>query len=392
MNRVYLDHIAATPLDPRVLESMLPYMKGIYGNPQSPHRNGQEVLEGIDRAREQVAGLINADPAEIFFTSSGTESNNFALKGLAFAQQGKGKHIVLSAVEHQSILHSAKRLEKFGFSVSDVPVDKYGMVDPDDVSKALTDNTVLVSIMLANGEVGTIQPAAEIAKLCREKGVIFHSDAVDAVGNIPVDVKDLQLDSLSISANQFYGPTGNGALYIRKGVRVQPYLEGGIQEGGRRAGTENIAGIVGMGVAAELAGQEMKTRRIHAAGLRDKIIKGLSGAVDHVYLTGHPTERLPHHASFCIEFIEGEAMLLSLDMKGIAAASGSACTSKALKASHVLLAMGFDHALAQGSLVFSVIQETMEEDIGHLLDVFPPIIDRLRQMSPLYNQYLEENK
>ncbi|MFC2157695.1 cysteine desulfurase family protein, partial [Acidobacteriota bacterium] len=240
--------------------------------------------------------------------------------------------------------------------------------------------------------VGTIQPTAEIAKLCRDRGVIFHSDAVDAAGNVPVDVKDLQVDALSISANQFYGPTGSGALYIRKGVRIQPYLEGGIQEGGRRAGTENIAGIVGLGTAAELAGQEMKKRGKHAAGLRDKIISGLTGTVEHVYLTGHPTDRLPHHASFCIEFIEGEAMLLSLDIKEIAAASGSACTSKALKASHVLLAMGFDHALAQGSLVFSTIQETTEENIEYLLDVFPPIIDRLRQMSPLYNKYLEEKK
>lgn len=392
MRRVYLDHIAATPLHPLVLEAMLPHLKGNFGNPQSLHSIGQEASIAIEEARERVARLIRARPEEILFTSSGSESNNFALKGLALAKRDRGTHIVLSAIEHQSILHSAKNLEKSGFTHSLVPVDKWGLVDPEEVRKAMTEKTMLVSIMLANSEVGTIEPIREIAEICRSQDVLIHTDAVAAVGNIPVDVSDLGIDALSLSGSQFYGPKGSAALFLRKGARILPFIDGGIQEGGRRAGTEDVAGIVGLGKAAEIAEKEMGSRTEKTEPLRNKLIERLPQKVDHVILTGHPEKRLPHHASFCIEFIEGEAMLLNLDLQGIAASSGSACTSRALKASHVLLAMGIDHALAQGSLVFSLIDEATSEDIDYLLEVFPPIIERLREMSPLYTKYLEEKE
>lgn len=392
MKRVYLDHIASTALHPQVLEAMLPYLKEKFGNPQSLHSVGQEALNAIEEARERVARLINAQPEEIYFTASGSESNNFALKGFALAHRSRGAHIVLSAVEHQSILHSAKNLEKIGCMLSFVPVDKWGLVDPEDVKKAITKETILVSIMLANGEVGTIEPIAEIAKICHARDVLFHTDAVAAVGNIPVDVTKLEINALSLAGNQFYGPKGCAALYIKKGARIVPFIDGGIQEKGRRAGTENVAGIVGLGKAAEIAREKLELWIEKVKPLRDKLVRRLSQKVKHVRLTGHPEKRLPHHASFCIEFVEGEAMLLNLDMQGIAAASGSACTSRALKVSHVLLAMGIDHALAQGSIVFSLIEETALEDINYLLEVFPPIIERLRKMSPLYTQYLEERE
>lgn len=390
MKKVYLDHIASTPIHPQVFEAMLPYLKDKFGNPQSLHSVGQEALNAIEEAREKVAHLINAKPEEIFFTSSGSESNNFALKGFAQAHRSRGNHIVLSAIEHQSVLHSAQNLEKMGYKVSYVPVDKWGLIDLQEVKRLLTKNTILVSIMLANGEVGTIEPIAEIAQICREHGVLFHTDAVDAVGNIAVDVGELGVDALSLAGNQFYGPKGSAALYIKRGARIVPFIDGGIQERGRRAGTEDVAGIVGLGKAAEIAEQELEQRIQKVESLRDSLIQRLPQKVEHVRLTGHPERRLPYHASFCIEFVEGEAMLLNLDMQGIAASSGSACTSRALKASHVLLAMGIDHALSQGSLVFSLIEDTNKEDINYLLEVFPPIIERLRMMSPLYTKYLEE--
>jgi len=384
MRKAYLDHIAATPLHPDVLESMLPFLKENYGNPQSLHSSGQVALEAVQGAREKVAELINADPSEIFFTSSGSESNNFAIKGFAKAQKSRGNRVVVSAVEHQSVLHSVQSLEKMGKTSIQIPVDKFGLVNPEDLKNALTPETILVSIMLANGEVGTIQPIVEIADLCAAKGILFHTDAVAAAGNIPVDVQELGVDALSLAGNQFYGPKGSAALYVKKGKRILPFVDGGIQESGRRAGTEDVAGIVGLGRAAELAREHMQTRVEKAVPLRDSLLLGLPERVKNVIVTGHPEKRLPFHASFCIEFVEGEAMLLNLDMDGISASSGSACTSRALKASHVLLAMGMDHALAQGSLVFSLLEENTKEDIEYLLDVFPPIIDRLRQMSPIY--------
>ncbi len=392
MRRVYLDRIAATPLHPQVLEDMLPYLKENFGNPQSLYSAGQEALRAVEEAREKAAQLINCEPSEIFFTSSGSESNNFALKGLALANRNRGKHIVISAIEHQSVLHSTKKLEKLGFTVSLVPVDKWGIVDAEEVQRAITKETILVSIMLVNSEVGTIEPIEDIANICRSRDILFHTDAVAAVGNIPVDVKELGVDALSLAGNQFYGPKGSAALFVKKGTRILPFIDGGIQESGRRAGTENVSGIVGLGKATEIAKKEMEKRIERVKPLRDRLIKLFPQKVEHVFLTGHPKKRLPYHASFCIEFVEGEAMLLNLDMQGIAASSGSACTSRALKASHVLLAMGIDHALAQGSLVFSLIEETKSKDIDYLLEVFPPIIERLRKMSPLYTQYLEEKE
>jgi len=390
MKRIYLDHIAGTPLAPGVVEAMLPYFGDDYGNPQSLHAEGQAAASAVAEAREEVARLINASAAEIIFTSSGTEANNLALKGLALANRAKGNHLVFSAVEHLSVLNAAKSLEKSGFTTTLVPVGREALVDPAEVEKAIRKETVLVSVMLANSEVGTVEPVADIAKAAKSKGVLVHTDAVAAVGNIPVDIRALGVDALSLAGDQFYGPKGGAALFVRKGVRIFPQIDGGIQEGGRRGGTENVPAIVGLGKAAQSAAAAMAERQARMAGLRDKLIDGLLGSVDHVILSGSRDKRLPHQASFFVRFVEGEAMLLSLDMNGFAASSGSACTSKALKASHVHLAMGFDHATAQGSLVFGLLDTTTAEDIEALVAAFPPVIDRLRKMSPLYTEFLKE--
>jgi len=392
MRKVYLDNVATTPILPEVLEAMLPYFKDAYGNPQSLHGWGDEAREAIEDARGRVADLIGAQTEEIIFTSSGTESNNFAIRGLAMAQQSKGKHIIVSAIEHFSVLHSARTLEKWGFEMTQVPVDRHGMVDPDEVARSLRKDTVLVSIMHGNSEVGTIQPIREIAELVKEAGAIFHTDAVAAAGTIPVDVRELRLDALSLAGNQFYGPKGVGALWLKKGVRIIPFFDGGVQEGGRRAGTENVPAIVGLGKAAELAKAEMESRMYRFSALRDRLIGGLLSQIEHVILTGHPTQRLPGNASFCVEFIEGEAMLMLLSQQGIAASSGSACTSRALKASHVLTAMGIPSEVAQGSLLFSLGLENTEEDVDYVVEALPPIADRLRQMSPLYAKFLKEHR
>jgi cysteine desulfurase len=390
MKGTYFDHIAATPVRPEVFEAMRPFLTEKFGNPQSLHSSGQEALAAVDAAREEVAALVGASASEIHFTASGSEANNFAVKGMAMGQQARGRHIVVSAIEHSSVLNSVKALERSGFSSTLVPVDREGRVDPADVEKALTKDTVLVSVMTANSEVGTIQPVAEIAALCRARTILFHTDAVAAAGNIPIDVKTLGVDALSLAGDQFYGPQGSAALYVRKGARILPLIDGGIQEGGRRGGTENVAGIAGLGRAAALARTEMAARTAALVPLRDRLIEELPRRIEHVLVTGSRTGRLPHHASFCVEFVEGEGMLLFLDMKGIAVSSGSACTSKALKASHVLLAMGYDHATAQGSLVFSLIDGTTGADIDTVLAAFPPIVERLRAMSPLYTTYLKE--
>jgi cysteine desulfurase len=392
MRKIYLDNAATTPILPEVLEAMLPYLREVYGNPQSLHHWGDEAREAIEEARGSVAALIGAQPEEIIFTSSGTEANNFAVKGLAMAQQSKGKHVVVSAIEHFSVLHSARTLEKWGFEVTEIPVDKHGLVDPDEVARSLRKDTILVSVMHANGEVGTIEPIAEIAKLTKEAGVIFHTDAVATTGTIPVDVRELGVDALSLAGNQFYGPKGVGALWLKKGTRIIPILDGGVQEGGRRAGTENVPAIVGLGKAAELAKAEMGSRMKRFSALRDRLIEGLPSRIERSFLTGHPIQRLPSHASFCIEFIEGESMLMLLNNQGIAAASGSACTSRALKASHVLTAMGIPHEIVHGSLLFSFGLENTKEDVDYVLEVLPPIVDRLRQMSPLYAKYVKEQK
>src|SRR5271157_2196435 len=390
--RVYLDNTATTPVLPEVRDAMLPYLTEAFGNPSCLHEWGDIPRDAMEKARGQVAELIGANPEEIIFTSCGTEANNFAIKGLALAQQKKGKHVIVSAIEHFSVLNSAKTLEKWGFEYTTVPVDKDGTVNPEDVRKAIREDTVLVSIMHANGEIGTIEPIKEIAKITKEKGILFHTDAVASVGNIPVNVKELGVDALSLAANMFYGPKGVGALWVKKGTRIMPLIDGGIQEGGRRAGTENVAGIVGLGKAAEMAREQMPSRIEKLTTMRDYLIKELPVKISHVLVTGHPQNRLPGHASFCIEFIEGESMLMLLNAKGVGVTSGSACTSRALQASHVLLAMGLPHEIAQGSLLFGLGITNTKEDINYVLDVLPPIVERLRQMSPLYSKFMKQEK
>lgn len=392
MTSVYLDRIAATPLLPEVREAMAPFLGEAFGNPQSLHAAGRRAQEAVEEARADVAALVGAKPGEIFFTASGTEANNFAVKGLALGQQARGRHVVVSAVEHSSVLNSVKALERQGFTATLVPVDRAGRVDPAEVEKALTAETVLVSVMTANSEVGTIEPVAAIAAAAKKRGALVHTDAVAAAGIVPLDVQALGVDALSLAGDQFYGPKGGAALYVRKGVRILPLIDGGIQEGGRRGGTENVPAIVGLGRAARLARRDMEARRAALEPLRDRVLDEVPARVERVVVTGSRADRLPHHASLCVEFVEGEAMLLSLDMKGVAAASGSACTSKSLKVSHVLLAMGLDHATAQGSLVFSLLDGTTARDIDQLREVFPPIIDRLRRMSPLYTEHLNKKR
>jgi cysteine desulfurase len=393
MRKVYLDNASTTPLLPEVKEAMLPYLGEVYGNPSSLHDWGDAARMAVDEAREKVAGLIGAgSPEEIIFTGCGTESNNLAVKGIALAAPSKGKHVVVSAIEHFSVLHAARTLEKWGFEVTEVPVDKYGAVNPEDVKKAVRQDTVLVSIMHANGEIGTIEPIKEIAEITKERKIPFHTDAVATAGTIPVDVNELGVDALSLAPNQFYGPKGVGALWIRRGVRLMPLFDGGIQEGGRRGGTENVPGIAGLGKAAEIARAEMTKRANKLIALRDQLLKGLPEAVGHVVVTGHPQNRLPGHASFCVEFIEGEAMLMLLNSKGIAVSSGSACTSRALKASHVLIAIGLTHEIAQGSLLFTLGLDITKEDIDYVLETMPPVVERLRQMSPLYAKFVKSGK
>lgn len=383
---VYFDHAATTSTRPEVVNAMLPYLKEYFGNPLSLHRYGEAPQKAIEESRGKVADLIGAKPEEVYFTASGSEANNMAVKGIALMNRKKGQHIVISAIEHHSVLHAAQSLEKLGFEVSVVPVDKYGLIDPHDVASNIRDDTVMISVMHANNEIGTVEPIAEISKIAKELGAYFHTDAVATAGTIPVDVKELGVDALSLAGSMFYGPKGAGALFLRKGVRIMPLIDGGIQEGGRRAGTENVPAIVGLGVAAEMVKGGLQKRTAQLIPLRDHLIKRLTTEIDHVYLTGHPTERLPGHVSVCVEFIEGEAMLLLLNGQGVAASSGSTCTSRALKASHVLLAIGVDAALAQGSLVFTLGEENTMTDVDYLMEVLPPIVQRLREMSPLYRQ------
>jgi cysteine desulfurase len=384
MRRVYLDHAAAAQPLPEVIEAMMPYLRDLYGNPMSLHDAGVEARRACEEAREKTAALVGAMPEEIIFTSCGTESNNMALKGAAWANASKGKHIVTTQIEHHSVLNTAKALEKMGFEVAYVPVDKHGLVDPKEIEKAIRKDTVLVSVMLANNEIGTIEPIPEIAKITKEKGVLFHTDAVAAAGSIPVNVNEANVDLMGLAASQFYGPKGIGALYIRKGVKITPLLHGGFQERGLRAGTDNVPGIVGLGKAAELAARDLNNRKEWITPFRDKLIKGLITGIKNVYLNGHPTNRLPGNVNVSVEFIEGESMLLFLNNAGVMAASGSSCTSQALKVSHVLTAMGIEPALAQGSLLFSLGIDNTEEDIDYVLEKMPSIVDTLRKMSPFY--------
>lgn len=386
MRVINMDHVAASPLLPEVVEVMIPFLKEKYGNPSSMHSLGEEVTEAIDESREKVAELINAKATDIVFTSGGTESNNWALKGVMQANRSRGNHLITSSIEHFSIMHAIKALEKSGVEVTRLPVDRFGSVDPDDVRKAITPQTTLISVMHANNEIGTIEPIAEIGKIARESGIPFHTDAVATVGVIPVDVQGMNVDLLSLASNPMYGPHGVGALYIKKGIKIAPLLDGGIQENGLRAGTENVLGIVGMGKAAEIAAREIDSRMRHLIPLRDRLINEIPKVIEEVDVVGHPTERLPGNASLTVKYVEGESMLLFLDMDGVKIASGSACISRSLKVSHVMLSMGIDAGTAQGSLLFTLGTDNTSGDVDDVVRILPPIVQRLREMSPLYKK------
>jgi cysteine desulfurase len=381
MDTYYFDHVACNPLRDDVLEAMMPYLREEFGNPLSTYPMGQNARSAIEAARADVAALINGKPQGVIFTASGAEANNMALRGLALARKDKGQHAIVSKVEHHSVLNTARFLEKSGFTVTFLSCDRHGMIDPGELRKAMLDETVLVSVIHASSEVGTIEPIRELASVAHERGAAFHTDAVATVGNIPVDVEELGVDALSMAAHQFYGPKGAGALYVKPGTRIVPLIYGGIQESGRRAGTENVPAIAGMGKAAAIAREKLDERMAHSRKLRDRLIEGVM-KTDRVILTGHPTERLPGHASFCADYIEGEAMLLMLAFKGILVASGSACSSKALKSSPILLSMGIPTHTAQGSVVFSSGEGTTDEDIEYVINEFPQVIERLREISP----------
>jgi cysteine desulfurase len=384
MDQVYFDNQSNTKLDERVFEAMLPYFKENYGNPQSMYSLGAISKDAIDAARKSVANLINAQEEEIYFTSCGSEANNLAVKGAAAANKQKGKHIIVSAIEHFSVLNCAKRLSQEGFEITYLPVDKYGKVQVAELEKAIRKDTILISVQHANTEIGTVQPVEEIGRVARAKGILFHIDAVCTAGTIAVDVAKLNSDLLTLSGSQFYGPKGAAALYIKKGVRVIPQIDGGIQENGRRAGTENVPAIVGLGKACEIATAEMGKNAENMIRLRDRIINELPQKIKYIYLNGHITERLPGNVNFSIEFVEGEAMFMMLDAKGILVSSGSACASKALKMSHVLTAAGVDAAVGQGSILMSLSKYNTDAEVDYLLENFPKVVERLRSMSPLY--------
>jgi len=384
MKRIYLDYAATTPTDPEVVKAMLPYFADSFGNPSSIHSFGQEGKRAIEESRDRVADLIGARSEEIVFTSGGTEADNFAIKGAAFANEHKGNHIITTSIEHHAVIESCKFLEKRGFNVTYLPVDEDGLVDPGDVEKAITDNTILISVMHANNEMGTIEPIAQIGRIAREGEICFHTDAVQSAGHLPLNVDELNVDLLAMSAHKLYGPKGVGALYIRKGTRMISFMHGGEQEQRRRASTENVPGIVGFGKAAEIAQITMAEEVRSLTALRDKLIKGILGQIDHVHLNGHPAQRLPNNVNVSIEFVEGESVLLNLDLAGIAASTGSACSSSSLEASHVLLALGLSHELAHGSLRFTLGRMTTEEEIDYVLEILPKIVTKLRSMSPLY--------
>ena len=384
MNPIYMDYAATTPTDQRVVEAMMPYFGEIYGNPSSLHGFGQEARAAMEEARAKIAAFLGAKPAEIVFTSSGTECDNFAIKGMAWANRKKGDHIITSAIEHHAVLETCRFLEKEGFRVTYLPVDGDGLVDPADVVKAITDRTILISIMHANNEIGTIQPIAEIGRIAKRKGICFHTDAVQTFGHLPFTVDELNIDLLSASAHKLYGPKGIGLLYIRKGTRITPLVHGGDQESGRRASTQNVPGIVGFGKAVELAAATLHEEVVRLTSLRDRFIQGIFERIDGIRLNGHPVRRLPNNINLSVESIEGEGMILSLDMMGIACSTGSACSSSSLEPSHVLLAIGLPHELSHGSLRFSLGMYTKESDIDAVLEALPQVVGRLRAMSPLY--------
>lgn len=382
--RIYVDNAATTKVDPQVAEAMLPFFTEGFGNPSSIYAEGRAAKAAVESAREQVAKAIGADSKEIYFTGSGSEADNWAIRSVAKTLSKKGNHIITSAVEHHAVLHTCADLEKQGFEVTYLPVDEYGMVSPEDVKSAIRDTTILISIMFANNEIGTIMPIAEIGKVAREAGVVFHTDAVQAVGMVPINVEEMNIDMLSLTGHKFHGPKGCGALYVRKGVKISSFITGGAQERMRRAGTENVPGIVGLGRAIELATADIPQKQAKLTALRDYYINKVLTAIPHARLNGHPTQRLAGNANISFEFIEGEGLLLFLDMKGISASSGSACTSGSLDPSHVLLAIGLKHEMAHGSLRTSFGEDNTTEEIDYIVDSLTEIVERLRMMSPLY--------
>ena len=391
MKKIYMDYNATTPLHPEALDAMLPFLKDNFGNPSSIHWAGRGVKKSIDEAREKVASLLNADPSEIVFTAGGSESDNLAIKGVANVLKNKSNHIITTQVEHPAVLTTCQYMEKRGCKVTYLPVDHDGMIDLDDLRGSITNKTVLISIMYANNETGTLFPIKEIGEIAADNGIVFHTDAVQAVGKIPIDVKDLTVDLLSLAGHKLYAPKGIGCLYVKKGTSLVPLIHGGHQEGGRRAGTENTPGIVGLGKACEIANRDMESQLKRITKLRDSLYEGIIDKLDHVKLNGHPVKRIPNTLNLSFEFIEGESLLINLDMEGVAVSSGSACTSGSLKPSPVLMAMAVPSEIAQGSIRFSLGLDNTEEDIEYVIGVLPEIVNRLRSMSPLYSSRKSES-
>jgi cysteine desulfurase len=383
---IYFDYAATTPVHPEVLAVMMPYFTEKFGNPSTLYKLGSEAREAVEEARQKVAGAIGAKPEEIYFTSGATESDNWAIIGTALAQEAKGKHIITSAIEHHAVLDTCKFLEKLGWRLTILPVDSDGLVDPEDVRSAITNETVLISVMHSNNEIGVIEPISEIGAIAKERGIIFHTDVTQSLGKVPLNVDELNVDLLSLSGHKIYGPKGIGALYIRKGVKISPYMHGGGQERKKRAGTHNVPGIVGLGKATEIVIRDMANESARLEKLRDKLIEGILEQIPDSRLNGHRTKRLPNNVNVCITGVEGESMILLLDHYGICASSGSACTSGDLSASHVLLALGLPHELAHGSLRLTLGKDNTEDDISRFLEVFPKIVSNLRAMSPLYEK------
>lgn len=383
---IYLDNSATTPLKKEVLDAMLPYFREIYGNPSSIYKLGREAKEAVENAREQVANAIGAEPKEIFFTSGGTEADNWSIKGVALSKAKRGKHIITSKIEHHAVLHTLQSLEKQGYEVTYLDVDSNGKISLEQLESAIRQDTILITIMTANNEIGTIEPISEIGKIAKKHNVLFHTDAVQAIGSIKIDVKEMNIDLLSLSAHKFGGPKGIGALYVRNGVRPEVFMHGGAQERARRAGTENVASIVGLGKAITLATENIEEKIKRISLMRDRLIKEIPEKIPFVKLNGHPTDRLPGNVNFSFNFIEGESLLLMLDLNGISASSGSACTSGSLDPSHVLLALGLPHEIAHGSLRLSIGENNTDEDIDTVLEILPNIVQRLRDMSPLYER------
>lgn len=386
---IYMDNAATTKPRKEVIDKMLPFITENYGNPSSIYKIARENKNAVDEARDNIARAINANANEIYFTAGGSESDNWCLKGIADSYSGKGRHIITTAIEHHAILHACEYLESKGFEITYLPVDEYGIISMEDLKNAIREDTILISVMFANNEIGSIQPIAEIGRLAHEKGVIFHTDAVQALGHVPIDVEEMNIDLLSASGHKLYGPKGIGMLYIRKGIKIKPLIHGGAQERSRRAGTENVPGIVGFGEACRLANEELDRESKRLIALRDKLINGILTAIPHSRLNGHPTKRLPGNVNISFEFIEGESMLLLLDARGVCASSGSACTSGSLDPSHVLLAIGLPHEKAHGSLRLTLGHFNTEEEVDFIIKELPPIVARLREMSPLYEDYLK---